>query len=68
VAARAGVDDTGQKSKGTGALLAAGSLAGKPLDDRVPQGPFRFIMGQRQVGMDDNDPERFPVIEKFARQ
>ena len=59
-----GVDDTGQQSKGTGALLGTSPLAEEPGNHPVPQGPFRFVIGQRQIGMDDDDPECFPVIEK----
>ena len=45
----AGVDDTGQQGKGTGTLLGAGPLAEEPGNHPVPQGPFRFVIGQRQI-------------------
>lgn len=64
----AGVDDAGQQGESAAALVGAGPLAEAPGDDPVPQGPFGFVVGQRQLGMGHDDPDRLPVIEKLARQ
>ena len=68
VAFAAGVDNAGQQGDHSAALFGAGALSDAPDDDPMTSSPFGFVVGQRQMGMGHNDPDRFPVIEKLARQ
>ena len=64
----AGFDHADQQGQGAASLLRPGAVRDAPEDDPVAQGAFGFVVGQRQIRVGQDDPDRIPVVEELARQ
>jgi hypothetical protein len=49
-------------------LRGTRSLADASSDHPVTQGPFGFVIGERELRVLQHYPDRLPIIEKLARQ
>ena len=68
IALAAGLNHTGQQGQRTTALRGTRSLADASSDHPVTQGPFGFVIGERELRVLQHYPDRLPIIEKLARQ
>jgi len=63
-----GGNNAREGAEGHPALAVARSVADAPGDDRVARGEFGGVVGQRQLGITEHDPERGLVIERLPAE
>ena len=62
------LDHAGQQGVGAAALRTPRAVRDAAENHPMAQGAFGLVVGQRQTGVGQDDPNRPPVVEKFARQ
>ena len=58
----------GEDGENTGTCFGLGAVADSTQNYPVAQCTFRFVVGQRQMGMIQYPEDRVPIIEHFHRQ